>query len=192
MIITEIEFNKCRTTESVCKFLDSISLGTCKVKISEEDLKRIKQLTGKESARKTYNKNKGSEKKINKSQLKKAENTNLDDLLKSYPLFQIWPQVLKQILLVSFELKTQNLSNIDRYVVLHQEKQILTEEEMPEKLKETSTTMKKGRSYKNIYAILNKYPRRRMGYIQTAGKVSTKKVNNIVFISCIRNSITGN
>jgi hypothetical protein len=162
------------------------------VKISEEDLKRIKQLTGKESARKTYNKNKGSEKKINKSQLKKAENTNLDDLLKSYPLFQIWPQVLKQILLVSFELKTQNLSNIDRYVVLHQEKQILTEEEMPEKLKETSTTMKKGRSYKNIYAILNKYPRRRMGYIQTAGKVSTKKVNNIVFISCIRNSITGN
>ena len=75
------------------------------MKISEEDLKRIKQLTGKESARKTYNKNKGSEKKINKSQLKKAENTNLDDLLKSYPLFQIWPQVLKQILLVSFLLK---------------------------------------------------------------------------------------
>ena len=57
---------------------------------------------------------------------------------------------------------------------LHHEKQILTEEEMSEKLNETSTTMKKGRSYKNIYAILNKYPRRRMGYIQTAGKVSTK------------------
>ena len=101
-LLLKLNLIKCRTTESVCKFLDSISLGTCKVKISEEDLKRIKQLTGKESARKTYNKNKGSEKKINKSQLKKAENTNLDDLLKSYPLFQIWPQVLKQILLVSF------------------------------------------------------------------------------------------
>ena len=52
-----------------------------------------------------------------------------------------------------------------------QEKQIMKEHEMPEALQESSKIMKAGRAYKNIHAILNKYPRKRMGYPQTAGKV---------------------
>ena len=42
---------------------------------------------------------------------------------------------------------------------------------MPEALQEASKMMKNGRAYKHIHAILNKYPRKRMGYTQTAGKV---------------------
>jgi hypothetical protein len=49
---------------------------------------------------------------------------------------------------------------------------ILIEEEIQEGLKEKSNAMKKGRAYKNIHAILNKYPRKRMGYPQTTVKVS--------------------
>ena len=49
---------------------------------------------------------------------------------------------------------------------------MITEDEMPDGLKESSKIMKNGRAYKNIHAILNKYPRRRMGYLQTAGKVT--------------------
>jgi hypothetical protein len=49
---------------------------------------------------------------------------------------------------------------------------------MSEALQESSKIMKTGRAYKNIHAILNKYPRRRMGYPQIAGKV---QYNFIVF-----------
>ena len=42
---------------------------------------------------------------------------------------------------------------------------------MPEALQESSKIMKTGRAYKNIHAILNKYPRMRMGYPQTDGNV---------------------
>ena len=52
-----------------------------------------------------------------------------------------------------------------------QEKNIIKEQDMPEALQESSKIMKAGRAYKNIHAILNKYPRKRMGYPQTAGKV---------------------
>ncbi len=52
-----------------------------------------------------------------------------------------------------------------------QEKRIIKEHGMPEALQESSKIMKAGRAYKNIYAILNKYPRKRMGYPQTTGKV---------------------
>ena len=43
--------------------------------------------------------------------------------------------------------------------------------DIPEALQESSKIMKAGRAYKNIHAILNKYPRKRMGYPQTVGKV---------------------
>ena len=55
---------------------------------------------------------------------------------------------------------------------------MITEHDMPEALQESSKIMKTGRAYKNIYAILNKYPRRRMGYPQTTGKV---QYNFIIF-----------
>jgi hypothetical protein len=55
---------------------------------------------------------------------------------------------------------------------------MITEQDMPEALQESSKIMKAGRAYKNIHAILNKYPRRRMGYPQTAGKV---QCNFLVF-----------
>ena len=48
---------------------------------------------------------------------------------------------------------------------------MVTEQDMPEALQESSKIMKTGRAYKNIHAFLNKYPRRQMGYPQTAGKV---------------------
>ena len=48
---------------------------------------------------------------------------------------------------------------------------MITEQDMPEALQESSKIMKTGRAYKNIHANLNKYPRRRMGYPQTAGKI---------------------
>ena len=48
---------------------------------------------------------------------------------------------------------------------------MITEEDMPEALQESSKIMKTGRAYKNVHAILNKYPRRRMGYPQRARKV---------------------
>ncbi len=48
---------------------------------------------------------------------------------------------------------------------------MITEQYMLEALQESSKIMKTGRAYKNIHAILNKYPRRRMGYPQTTGKV---------------------
>ena len=52
-----------------------------------------------------------------------------------------------------------------------QEKNVIKEQDMPEALQESSKIMKAGRAYKNIHGILNKYPRKRMGYPQTAGKV---------------------
>ena len=48
---------------------------------------------------------------------------------------------------------------------------MIREEDMSKALQESSKIMKIGRAYKNIHAILNKYPRRRMGYPQTVGKV---------------------
>jgi len=50
---------------------------------------------------------------------------------------------------------------------------------MREGLKETHNAMTKGRAYKNIHAILNKYPRKRMGYPQTPVKVSYEFINNM-------------
>jgi len=44
-------------------------------------------------------------------------------------------------------------------------------QDMPEALQESSKIIKTGRAYKNIHAILNIYPRRRMGYPQTTRKV---------------------
>jgi hypothetical protein len=43
---------------------------------------------------------------------------------------------------------------------------------MPDGLKETHNVMKKGRAYKNIHAILNKYTHKRIIYLQTTVKVS--------------------
>ncbi len=48
---------------------------------------------------------------------------------------------------------------------------MITEQYMPEALQESSKIMKTGRAYKNIHAIINKYPRRRMGYPHITGKV---------------------
>ncbi len=48
---------------------------------------------------------------------------------------------------------------------------MITEQDMPEALQKLSKIMKTCRAYKNIHAILNKYPRRRMGYPQTTRKV---------------------
>ena len=55
---------------------------------------------------------------------------------------------------------------------------------MPKGLKETSNAMKKGRAYKNIHAILKKYPRKRfffiLGYPQTSVKASQEFINNML------------
>ena len=48
---------------------------------------------------------------------------------------------------------------------------MITEQDMPKALQASSKITKNGRAYKNIHAILNKYPRKRMGYPQTSGKV---------------------
>ena len=87
-----------RTTESVCLFLDSISLGTVKVKISAADLKVIEKLIERKNAIESCDK-KG--KKTTDASIRKAENDNLSQLFKTFPLFGTWPQVLKRILLVS-------------------------------------------------------------------------------------------
>jgi hypothetical protein len=90
-----------RTTESVCLFLDSISLGTVKVKIYDADLKVIEKLIGRKKAMESCDK-KG--KKVSEASIRKAENDNLSQLFKTFPLFGAWPQVLKRILLVSNEI----------------------------------------------------------------------------------------
>jgi hypothetical protein len=86
------------TTESVCLFLDSISLGTVKVKISDADVKVIEKLIGRKNAIESIDK-KG--KKTSEASIRKAESDNLSNLFKTFPLFGTWPQVLKRILLVS-------------------------------------------------------------------------------------------
>jgi hypothetical protein len=90
-----------RTTESVCLFLDSISLGNVKVKFNDADLKVIEKLIGRRKAMESCDK-KG--KKVSEAIIRKAENENLAQLFKTFPLFGTWPQVLKRILLVSKEL----------------------------------------------------------------------------------------
>ena len=55
---------------------------------------------------------------------------------------------------------------------------MITKQDMPEALQESSIIMKTGRAYKNILVILNKYPRGQMGFPQTTGKV---QYNFIVF-----------
>ena len=87
-----------RTTESVSLFLDSISLGTVKVKIFDADLKVIEKLIGRKNAIESCDK-KG--KKTTEASIRKAENDNLTQLFKTFPLFGTWPQVLKRFLLVS-------------------------------------------------------------------------------------------
>ena len=90
-----------RTTESVFLFLDSISLGTVKVKISNAQLKVIEKLIGRRKAIECCDK-KG--KKTTEVSIRKAENDNLSQLFKTFPLFETWPQVLKRILLLSVSL----------------------------------------------------------------------------------------
>jgi hypothetical protein len=90
-----------RRTESVCLFLDSISLGTVKVKIYDADLKVIEKLIGRKKTMKSCDK-KG--KRVSEASIRKAENENLAQLFKTFPLFGAWPQVLKRFLLVSKEL----------------------------------------------------------------------------------------
>ena len=87
-----------RTTESVCLFLDSISLGTVKVKLFDADFKVFEKLIGRKNAVDSCGKNK---KKTTEASIRKAENDNLSQLFKIFPLFGTWPQVLKRILLVS-------------------------------------------------------------------------------------------
>ena len=87
-----------RTTESVCLFLDSISLGTVKVKIFQADIKVIEKLIGWRKAKESCD-DKG--KKTSSASIRKAKNDNLSQLFKTFPLFGTWPQVLKRILLVS-------------------------------------------------------------------------------------------
>ncbi len=87
-----------RTTESVCLFLDSISLGTVKVKLFDADMKVIENLVGRRIALESCDK-KG--KKVSEASIRKAENDNLTQLFKTFPLFGTWPQVIKMILLVS-------------------------------------------------------------------------------------------
>ena len=73
-----------RTTESVCLFFDSISLGTVKVKISDAYLKVIEKLIGRKNASESCDK-KG--KKVSEASIRKAENDNLSQLFKTFPLF---------------------------------------------------------------------------------------------------------
>ena len=61
--------------ESVCTFLDSISLVKCTVKLSENDLYEIKQLTGRENAIAKLKKH--STRKMSVANQRKAENENL-------------------------------------------------------------------------------------------------------------------
>ena len=57
-----------------------------------------------------------------------------------------------------------------------QEKNIIIEQDMQKALQESSKIMKTGHAYKNIHAILNKYPR--MCYPQTTRKA---QCNFIIF-----------
>ena len=59
-----------RTTESVCLFLDSISLGTVKVKLFDADFKVIEKLIGRKNAVDSCGKNK---KKTTEASIRKAE-----------------------------------------------------------------------------------------------------------------------
>ena len=70
-----------RITESACTFLDSISLGKCRVKLSENDLNEIKQLTGRENALAKFNKN--STRKMRVANQRMYENEILALLLKT-------------------------------------------------------------------------------------------------------------
>jgi hypothetical protein len=99
--VANLIFTLFRTTESVCFFLDSIRHGTVKVKINDADFKVIEKLIGRKIARESCAK-KG--KKVSEASIRKAENDNLTQLFKAFPLFGAWPQVLKRILLVSKEL----------------------------------------------------------------------------------------
>ena len=93
-----------RTTESVCLFVASISLGTIKVNIFDANIKVIEKSIGRRKAKESCD-IKG--KKVSKASIRKAENDNLSQLFKTFPLFGTWPQVLKRILLVSIELSNQ-------------------------------------------------------------------------------------
>ena len=87
-----------RTTESVCLFLDSISLGTVKVKLFDADFKVIEKLIGRKNAVDSCGK---SKKKTTEASIRKAENDNLSHLFKTVPLFRRWPHDLKRFVLVS-------------------------------------------------------------------------------------------
>ena len=73
-----------RTAEIVCLFLDSISRGTVKVKLFDADIKFIEKLIGRRIARVSCDK-KG--KKVSEASIRKAENDNLTQLFKIFPLF---------------------------------------------------------------------------------------------------------
>jgi len=90
-----------RTTEIVCLFLDSISLGKVKVKIFDANLKVIEKLIGRRIARESCDK-KG--KRVSEASIRKSENDNLKRLFKTGPPFGTWPQVLIRIYLVSIEI----------------------------------------------------------------------------------------
>jgi hypothetical protein len=57
---------------------------------------------------------------------------------------------------------------------------ITREDNMPEALQVSNKNMKTGRAYKNIHAILNKYPRKRMGCPHTYGKLQYNLFSSII------------
>ena len=81
-----------------------MSLGTFKVKIFDADLKVIEKLIGRRKAGESCD-IKG--KKVSEASIRKAENDNLSQLFKTFPLFGTWPQVLKRFFFVSTELLNQ-------------------------------------------------------------------------------------
>ena len=104
-----------------------------------------------------------------------AENKSVHEIFRIYPLFATWPQVLKRIILVSNDRKA--LQETTTYLWLYilvkpvTGKRSSIRERNSRNFAETHKTMIEGRSYRNIYSILNKYPRRRMGYNTTSSMV---------------------
>jgi hypothetical protein len=72
-------------SESVCLFLDSICSVKVKVMLSDEDMKVIRNLSGRKMTEEAC-KRKGTSKKISEANIKKVVNDNIIQLFKLFPL----------------------------------------------------------------------------------------------------------
>ena len=89
------------------KFLDAIAKGSVKVKLSDDDKTFIKEKSGWDNARNMLSeaiekKDSTSKKKITHAKIRTQMAANYKAIIKEYPIFSTWPQVLKTVMKVRY------------------------------------------------------------------------------------------